>query len=331
MKPSVVAFLVVFLLLLALVVILVPTLYYTLYYKGYATPQCPLANETRGYDDRVDCAPEGDVSEATCVERGCCWHPVNVTGIDARPPPECFFPSNYGYYMVGEPEQTEKGWTATIERLHTPPMFGDETTKLKVEVEMQTKSRLRIKLTDAENHRYEAPLPMVPVEEDFDALDVNSTSEAAYNVTFQSTPFSLKVTRKETGTVIFDTSAGALVFSDYFLQLTTSLPSENVYGVGEHVRGRYRHAAAWKTWTLFSQTSQHAREGANLAGVHPVYMCIEEGGYTHGVFLHNSNAMDVVLQPCPSITYRARSAASLTSTFTSALHPSRSTSSTARP
>lgn len=51
----------------------------------------------------------------------------------------------------------------------------------------------------------------------------------------------------------FDSSIGPLLFSDQFLQLSTRLPSANVYGLGEHVHQQYRHDMNWKTWSLFSR------------------------------------------------------------------------------
>ncbi|XP_029626691.1 lysosomal alpha-glucosidase-like [Salmo trutta] len=44
---------------------------------------------------------------------------------------------------------------------------------------------------------------------------------------------------------------------------------------------------------------------ANLHGSHPFYMVQEGGGQAHGVFLLNSNAMEVVLQPSPALTWVA--------------------------
>lgn len=46
------------------------------------------------------------------------------------------------------------------------------------------------------------------------------------------------------------------------------------------------------------------QSGGNLYGHHPFYTCMETDGKSHGVFLMNSNAMDVALQPKPAITYR---------------------------
>lgn len=43
----------------------------------------------------------------------------------------------------------------------------------------------------------------------------------------------------------------------------------------------------------------------NLYGSHPFYLSVEDPiGHSNGVFLFNSNAMDVILQPKPAITWR---------------------------
>ncbi|EPY80709.1 hypothetical protein CB1_000804034, partial [Camelus ferus] len=51
----------------------------------------------------------------------------------------------------------------------------------------------------------------------------------------------------------FDSSIGPLLFADQFLQLSTRLPSANVYGLGEHVHQQYRHDMNWRTWPIFAR------------------------------------------------------------------------------
>ena len=48
------------------------------------------------------------------------------------------------------------------------------------------------------------------------------------------------------------------------------------------------------------------KENLNLYGSHPFYLSVEDqtNGNSNGVFLFNSNAMDIILQPKPAITWR---------------------------
>ena len=51
----------------------------------------------------------------------------------------------------------------------------------------------------------------------------------------------------------WDTSVGAFVFADQFLQISTRLPSEYVYGFGEHEHSSFKHDLNWKTLGMFSR------------------------------------------------------------------------------
>ena len=46
-------------------------------------------------------------------------------------------------------------------------------------------------------------------------------------------------------------------------------------------------------------------DNKNMYGQHPFYMGIEESGKAHGVFLLNSNAMEYLFTPSPSLVLRS--------------------------
>ena len=50
----------------------------------------------------------------------------------------------------------------------------------------------------------------------------------------------------------FDTSVGPMIFSEQFLQIASMLPSENIYGLGEHVLG-LKLSTKWNLLTLFAR------------------------------------------------------------------------------
>ncbi|GFS67160.1 maltase-glucoamylase, intestinal, partial [Nephila pilipes] len=102
----------------------------------------------------------------------------------------------------------------------------------------------------------------------------------------------------------WDTSIGGLVLSDQFLQISSYLPSTNIYGLGEHTHETLRHDLDYKTWPMFARDRFPEGGPINLYGVHPYYTCLEKSSKSHGVLLLNSNAMDVTLLPAPGITFR---------------------------
>ena len=62
---------------------------------------------------------------------------------------------------------------------------------------------------------------------------------------------------------------------------------------------------AWKKWSIFTRDCAPVDEW-NLYGAQPFYMNLEEDGSANGVFLLNSNAMEVIMQPdpYPAISYQ---------------------------
>ncbi|XP_031442858.1 lysosomal alpha-glucosidase-like [Clupea harengus] len=101
---------------------------------------------------------------------------------------------------------------------------------------------------------------------------------------------------------LLNSSVSPLFYADQFLQFSSSLPSPYVFGLGEH-RSSFLQSVQWNTLSMWARDVP-PMENTNLYGVHPFYLCVESDGSAHGFFLLNSNAMDVVLQPAPAVTWR---------------------------
>ncbi|XP_029818190.1 sucrase-isomaltase, intestinal [Manacus vitellinus] len=252
-------------------------------------PQClNIRNE-----ERIDCIPDELATKTTCSRRGCCWSPLADTSV-----PWCFFSPKHGY-KVRSQKSTTAGFEATLKRLPSPTLFGNDIQTVLLTGEYQTPNRFRFKITDPKRQRFEVP------HEHVKAFTGSAASNLKYQVTLQQNPFGLVVTRVSNGRVLFDTTIGPLVYADQFLQLSIKLPSSNIYGVGEHVHKQYRHDVNWKTWPMLSRDIPPSGEVRNLYGVHTFFLCLEDNtGASFGVFLMNSNAMEFVVQPAPAVTYR---------------------------
>ncbi|KAL1964558.1 hypothetical protein VTN77DRAFT_6855 [Rasamsonia byssochlamydoides] len=168
-------------------------------------------------------------------------------------------------------------------------VYGADLDNLKLVVEYQTEQRLHVKIYDAAEQVYQVPTSVLPRPSSANIPPAKSDLE--FSMT--SNPFSFSIKRKSTGEVLFDTTGHPIVFESQYLGLRTSLPdSPNIYGLGEHT-DPFRLPTTNYTRTLWSRDAYGTPQGTNLYGNHPVYFDYRGSKGTHGVFLLNSNGMDI--------------------------------------
>ncbi|KAF2236296.1 glycoside hydrolase family 31 protein [Viridothelium virens] len=167
--------------------------------------------------------------------------------------------------------------------------YGTDIQNLTLSVDYQTAQRLHVQIYDQAEQVYQVPDSVLP-RPNSSNVDANS-SELSF--TYTANPFSFAVTRKSSGDVLFNTSGSALVFESQYLRLRTQLPdSPHLYGLGEHTDPFQLNTTNY-TRTLWSRDAYTIPTGTNLYGNHPVYFDHRGASGTHGVFLLNSNGMDI--------------------------------------
>ncbi|KAG8565064.1 hypothetical protein GDO81_012695 [Engystomops pustulosus] len=249
--------------------------------------QCLLEPE-----HRFDCAPEKALNKDECEGRGCCYLKTSEKSDPKQP--SCYYPTNYPSYKAVNVTRTETGYCATLVR-STKTFMPKDIMELQLEVFFETDSRLHFTIKDPNEKRYEVPIETPQRVK-------SQPSNVQYDVKINTEPFGLTVTRKSSGEILLDTSMAPLIFADQFIQMSTKLSSNYVYGLGEHLTS-LNLDLNWTTLTYWNR-DLIPRKDANLYGTHPFYVAMEKDGSAHGVFLLNSNAMDIILQPAPALTWR---------------------------
>ncbi|XP_065281573.2 lysosomal alpha-glucosidase-like isoform X1 [Dermacentor albipictus] len=248
--------------------------------------QCSL----RSIADRFNCHPEHNATEKACHARGCCWRSGAVEGSDV---PLCFFPKDYlGYRVVGIASHDE-GVRIKLSR-QTPSGIDDDVQTVDVGVVYYDRDTVRITIVDTTRERFVPPLPEIPTRTFKGRRDyiVNASDCGVLSVHRLD----------EHNTTLFSANLSRLVFTDYFLQLSTLMPTDLVYGLGEQWTS-LRRSVDWRRYYLFTRDGW-PRPNINLYGAHPFYVALERGGSSHGIYLHNSNFIEVLLQPTSAATFR---------------------------
>lgn len=254
-------------------------------------------------NDRFDCYPESGASQSKCEARGCCWATPKHKPPKPRKPsdavslgvPWCFYPSVYPSYSIYN--YTTEGNTQIIFlKRNSSSYYPNDVMLLRVDITV-TEFVIRTKIYDPQNKRYEVPIQYPGLQTDKPA------TQASADITLViAKPLTIKIIKKSTQETLFDISAAPLIFTDQFIQISSFLPSKYLYGLGER-RDNFLRSFNWQKFTMFA-SDQSPRDNSNLYGSHPFFLTMMESGHASGSLLLNSNAMEVVLQPAPAITFR---------------------------
>uniref|UniRef100_A0A1B6D5E9 P-type domain-containing protein n=1 Tax=Clastoptera arizonana TaxID=38151 RepID=A0A1B6D5E9_9HEMI len=261
-----------------------------------ASPPEPTMCANIANVDRFDCFPQGKAEEESCKSRGCCWalpqEKINKSA-DLNVP-YCFYPNSFNNYQYINVSVNDLGATAYLKILFSSP-YPKDVELVKLDVMYETENRLHIKIYDANDKRFEIPFP------DFPELR-KAAKNTKYYVDIDKEEVGFRIVRKSNNQTIFDTQGlGGFIFSNQFLQISAKIPSK-IYGLGQQFNN-FMLDTNWNQISLFTHDTVPQAK-TNLYGVHPFYLAMEGSGLSSGVLLLNSNAMDIILQPSPAITYR---------------------------
>jgi len=116
----------------------------------------------------------------------------------------------------------------------------------------------------------------------------SSSSDLVF--TYTTNPFTFAVQRRSTQETLFN--ASGLVFESQYVRLRTALPENpNIYGLGED-SDSFRRETVNYTRPLWNRGAAFLPAHQSLYSSHPIYIEMRDGR-AHGVFLSNSNGMDI--------------------------------------
>jgi alpha-glucosidase len=217
-----------------------------------------------------------------------------------------------GVYRVvnSSTDNTHSYYTATLKYQGSQNYWTNQTNKIAQNLNFtyffMSPSHLIVRITDLDNPSkwevpHEYPFPHSDYSKKFAPYD-----NGLVKVTVTQSPFSFKITRKATNEVIFDSSVGELIFSDYYLQFSTSLATQNVFGFGE--RNYKLNLGPDGTYSILTHDSpldiETGESGHSTYGYHPVYLLREKSNAFSMGLLRSSVGMDLVFEKGKKLTYK---------------------------
>jgi alpha-glucosidase len=149
---------------------------------------------------------------------------------------------------------------------------------------------LHVKIYDAQEQVFQIPKSTLSPPTGQDGSSTSNSSDLVFSYT--ENPFSFAVQRRSNQETLFNSSGSNLIFESQYVRLRTSLPLDPfLYGLGEDSDSFVRETNNY-TRTLWNIGIGMLPAHSNLYGSHPIYIEMRNGT-AHGVFLFNSNGMDI--------------------------------------
>ena len=169
-------------------------------------------------------------------------------------------------------------------------------------IESLDKSVLHVKIIDANEQRWEAPLVNPEAGKGYSAVAMDSMG-----FEYTNEPFGFKVVDPTSREVVVDmaaTKGGSLQFFDKYLEIGMWFQSQRVFGIGERVTEDFllcpdRDSCAYTLWgkDVASPVDDGSGGCKGTYGQQPFYMVqFEKSKSFMGVFMLNSNDQDAILK-----------------------------------
>ena len=176
-------------------------------------------------------------------------------------------------------------------------------SNLHIVVSFPTEETARIKILDLENKRWE-----IPEEDPFPHFKAETSlprHRSCCDVSIKYEPFSFSVRRKDSNEVLFETKDRKFIFSDLYIELSTASPSRHIYGLGERTYKFKLDPGIYSFWSRDdAEIVEKGTGGGNLYGHHPVALIRGNKENFYVAAMRNSNAMDVIVDYTPGVTYK---------------------------
>ena len=196
--------------------------------------------------------------------------------------------SKYIFTMTTEDETGMTGSLNWEDMGEVLPGNQQPISPLSVSIMFQTDAQIRVQIKDSTSPRWEVP----GIVQDTEATTSNNS---LYAVTVVNDPFKITVSRKSNNDIIWESLP--LLYADQYLEWgTVTVVNPYISGLGERISPLRLDND--KTYMLMATDQGSPLDGEPLYGHHPFYLenRAQLSSGAHGVFLLNSNAMDVELK-----------------------------------